>query len=146
MAYQSFEDLRVYQLAETLADEVWAIVIRWDNFARDTVGKQLVRAADSIGAKIAEGSGRRSYQENRRFVRIARASFNETRHWLRRGFRRKLLSKEQVGVLKPLLDGLSPCLNAYLSSIGRNDPLDSRTEDSGTKGLKDSRTQGLKNS
>jgi len=51
----SFEDLQVCQLAETLADDVWSIVVAWDAFARDTVGKQLVRPADSIGANIAEG-------------------------------------------------------------------------------------------
>lgn len=80
----SFEDLQVYQLAETLADDVWSIVEPWDAFARDTVRKQLVRAADSIGANIAEGTGRGSYQDNRRFIRIARGSLCETRHWLRR--------------------------------------------------------------
>lgn len=58
MASVSFEDLRVYQLAETLADDVWNIVVAWDAFARDTVGKQIVKAADSIGANIAEGTGR----------------------------------------------------------------------------------------
>jgi len=80
----SFEDLQVSQLAETLADDVWSIVIAWDAFARDTVGKQIVKAADSIGANIAEGTGRGSYQDNRRFIRIARGSLYETRHWLRR--------------------------------------------------------------
>jgi four helix bundle protein len=53
MAHQSFEQLRVYQAAEKLADEVWDIVVGWNYFAKDTVGKQLVRAADSIGANIA---------------------------------------------------------------------------------------------
>jgi len=41
-----------------LADEVWAAVSSWDRFAKDTAGKQIVRAADSIGANIAEGTGR----------------------------------------------------------------------------------------
>ena len=67
----------------------------WDAFARDTVGKQLVKAADSIGANIAEGTGRGSYQDNRRFIRIARGSLYETRHWLRRAYKRNLLSDEQ---------------------------------------------------
>jgi len=67
----NFENLEVYKLAERLADEIWSVVLRWDYFARDTVGKQLVRAADSIGANIAEGTGRRSFQDNRRFVRTA---------------------------------------------------------------------------
>jgi four helix bundle protein len=53
-------------------------------FAKDTVGKQMVRAGDSIGANIAEGSGRGSFQDNRRFIRIARGSLYETMHWLRR--------------------------------------------------------------
>ena len=53
----NFENLRVYQLAEELADSIWEIVAHWDNFNRYTVGKQIVEAADSIGANIAEGSG-----------------------------------------------------------------------------------------
>jgi len=63
-----FEKLRGYDLAETVADEVWNTVRAWDHFARDTVGRQLVRAADSIGANIAEGIGRGTAPDNRRFV------------------------------------------------------------------------------
>lgn len=113
-----FENLDIYKLAEKLADQVWNLVASWDGFAKDTVGKQLVRSTDSIGANIAEGSGRGSYQDNRCFVRIARGSLNETRHWLRRAFRRNLLKDEQVNLLKSLLDELAPRLNAYLRSIG----------------------------
>ena len=116
----SFEDLRVYQLAEVLADDVWDVVIRWNRLAQDTVGKQLIRAADGIGSNIAEGTGRGSYQDNRRFVKIARGSFYETRHWLRRAFKRMLLTEKQVETLKALLDELGPKLNAYLRSIGKN--------------------------
>ena len=49
MAKTNFESLRVYQLSEHLADQVWSIVLDWNVFARDTIGKQLVRSADSIG-------------------------------------------------------------------------------------------------
>jgi four helix bundle protein len=115
-----FEQLEVYQLAEKISDEVWSVVLSWDNFAKDTVGKQLVRAADSIGANIAEGNGRGSFQDNRRFIRIARGSLNETKHWLRRAFKRELLTQAQIATLKPLLDELAPRLNAYLNAITRN--------------------------
>ncbi len=118
MARTNFENLAVYQLAERLADEVWKIVLAWNIFAKDTVGKQLVRAADSIGANIAEGSGRGSFAENKRFVRIARSSLNETQHFLRRAFTRNLLHPAQVELLKPIIDELAPRLNAYLKSIG----------------------------
>ena len=72
MAKSDFENLKVYQLSEVLADEIWCVVLGWDRFARDTVGTQIVRAADSIGANIAEGSGRGSFHYNSRFIRIAR--------------------------------------------------------------------------
>jgi four helix bundle protein len=118
MARSDFENLRVYRLSEKLADQVWEIVIGWNRFAQNTIGGQLVRAADSVGANIAEGEGRGRYLDNRRFVRISRGSLNETRHWLRRAFRRNLLTKRQVGTLKTTVDELSPMLNAYLRSIG----------------------------
>jgi four helix bundle protein len=114
----NFEKLIVYQLGERLADEVWAVVNGWDYFAKTTVGKQIVCAADSVGANIAEGSGRGSYQDNRRFVRMARGSLNETQHWLRRAFRRGLLTSEDIIRIKPTIDELAPKLNAYLKSIG----------------------------
>ncbi|MFC4210150.1 four helix bundle protein [Pedobacter lithocola] len=37
---------------------MWNIVITWDYFSKDTIGKQLCRAANSISANIAEGYGR----------------------------------------------------------------------------------------
>ena len=119
MAKTNFESLRVYQLSETLADEIWTVVMQWDVFARDTVGKQLVRAADSIGANIAEGTGRGTFVDNRRFVRIARGSLNETQHFLRRAYRRRLLNDKDIQALRPLVDELAPKLNSYLKSIGK---------------------------
>ena len=115
----NFENLRVYRLSEEIADRVWDLVVGWDTFAKDTVGKQLVRAADSVGANVAEGEGRGSYADNRRFVRTARGSLNETKHFLRRAYRRHLLKTADVEGLKPLLDELGPRLNCYLKSIGR---------------------------
>lgn len=119
MARTNFETLRVYQLSEQLADLIWEVVLEWNVFARDTVGKQLVRAADSVGANISEGTGRGTYVDNRRFVRIARGSLNETKHWLRRAFKRGLLTSKQINKVKPIIDELAPKLNAYLKSIGR---------------------------
>jgi four helix bundle protein len=117
----NFEKLRVYQLAEKLADEIWCIVESWATFPKGTLGRQIVRAADSIGANIAEGSGRGSYQDNRRFVRIARGSLSEVQHWLRRAYKRILLTSEQIGNLKPIIDELAPKINVYLKSIGKKE-------------------------
>jgi four helix bundle protein len=117
---KGFEALDVYKLSEHLADAIWDVVTSWQHFAKNTVGTQLVRAADSIGANIAEGTGRQSFNDNRRFVRIARGSLNETKHFLRRAYKRRLLTQATVKTLKPLMDELAPRLNAYLRSIGRD--------------------------
>jgi four helix bundle protein len=113
-----FENLQVYQISEKLADEIWRVVSTWDNLAKITVGAQIVRAADSIGANLAEGSGRGSNQDYKRFIKISRGSLYETRHWLRRAYKRGLLTSEQIEILTPLIEELTPRLNAYLRSIG----------------------------
>lgn len=118
MPKTNFENLQIYRLSERFGDHLWKIVIRWDNLAKDTVGKQLVKAVDSIGANIAEGSGRGTDPEIRRFLRVARGSLYETQHWLRRAYRRRLLSDKEVKDLLPLIQELTPKLNAYLRSIG----------------------------
>ena len=61
----TLEELNVYQLAMSLGERVWAAVAPWDFFAKDTVGKQLVRAADSVAANLSEGFGRFHYKENK---------------------------------------------------------------------------------
>ena len=119
MEKSKFEKLRVFQLSEKLADYIWDIVISWNYFARDTVGKQITRSADSIGANIAEGRGRYNFQDNLRFVKIARASLHETRYWLRRTYVRKLITNEQINIIKPIVDELSPKLNAYFQYLER---------------------------
>lgn len=119
MSKSGFENLEVYQLSEKLADLVWKIVADWEHFAKISIGKQLVEACDSVPANIAEGCGRFNYKDNCRFIKIARGSLYETKNWLRRAYKRNLLTDEQINDLKPLIDELLPRLNAYLRSIGK---------------------------
>lgn len=119
MGFVRFEDLHIFKLAEKLADEVWNVVHHWNYFDKDTVGKQLVGSADSIGANIAEGAGRGTPADNKRFVRIARGSLHETRYWLRRAYNRNLFDDSKIKSIRVILDELAPSLNAYLNSIGR---------------------------
>ena len=119
---KGFESLRVYRLSEDLSDVVWDVVTRWRILARDTVGKQMIRSADSVGANIAEGTGRGTYKDNRKFIDNARGSLYETRHWLRRAFKRHLLTAAQVNRIRPLIDERAPKLNAYRNAIRRRQP------------------------
>ncbi len=61
------EELQVYQLSMDLGEKVWKIVISWDYFLKDTIGKQLVRSVDSVAVNLSEGFGRYHYKEAKNF-------------------------------------------------------------------------------
>ena len=115
MGYE-LEDLRIYALAEELANAVWDLVDGWSYFAKDTVGKQFVRAADSIGANIAEGYGRHHPGEDLLFLYYARGSLKEVGFWLRRASKRALIKEAESGRLRDLVDSLTPQLHAYIAT------------------------------
>jgi four helix bundle protein len=87
----AFRDLDVYRRAAGLADAVYSAVGGWSSFDRFALGGQLVRAADSIGANIAEAFGRWSAKDQRRMLYMARGSAYETEHWLERAAVRGLV-------------------------------------------------------
>jgi four helix bundle protein len=116
---EGLEGLRIYQMAEDLADAVWNEVVSWNPFPRDTLGRQFVDAADSVGGNIAEGYGRYHYRDNRQFQFYARGSLLETRHWLRRAHQRLLLSDERFKEFSEKVEALTPQLNAYIRMLGR---------------------------
>lgn len=114
----NFEKLDIYKLSERLSSLIWRIAVKWERLPQNTVGTQLVRAADSIGANIAEGSGRGSDKDYLRFLRISRGSLYETKHWLRLAFSRELLTTENVNELRTIVDELTPKLNSYIRVVG----------------------------
>jgi four helix bundle protein len=122
LAFRSYEDLRVYKKAEELSDLVWQIVAGWQYFEKNTMGGQLLTAADSIGANIAEGAGRGTDKENQRFIRIARGSLYELKFRLRRAISRGLIKEEEMMEVQRLVEEIGPSLNAYLKSFTNRIP------------------------
>jgi four helix bundle protein len=98
-----------------LADKIWDIVISWELFAKDTVGKQLTCAADSIGANIAESNGRYHPNDVIRFLYYSRGSTKETRYWLRRAKKRQLIKEAEVTLFFRELDQIGRELNGYIN-------------------------------
>lgn len=92
----TFENLRVLQSAEEIADSIWKKVVEWDDFAKDVVGKQIARSADSIGANISESFGRFHFGEKLQFLYYARGSIFETKYWLNRVKARSLMAVTEV--------------------------------------------------
>jgi four helix bundle protein len=113
------EDLEVYNLAESFGDEIWFLVDEWDYFKKDTVGKQICKAADSIAANIAEGFGRYHFKENKNFCYFSRGSIIETKSWLKKSRTRELIPEDSFLTLMEKLELIHLKLNSYIKSIGK---------------------------
>jgi len=110
-------EMDVYRLSEQLSDMVWDKFDKWTVKAQNTIGYQIIRSSDSIAANLAEGFGRYSPADRKKFYFYARGSFEETKSWLRKAFRRKVISsKEDIDNFKEIIDELGPKLNAFIKT------------------------------
>lgn len=93
--YLQLNDIGAYKIAFQLSNYVWVVVLKWDYFAKDTVGKQYTCAIDSISATIAEGFGRFTKKDKVNFYRYSFGSLKESFDWTEKARIRKLLSDEE---------------------------------------------------
>jgi four helix bundle protein len=112
------EDLQVYQLSMEIAERIWKIVVEWDYLAKETIGKQLIKAADSMAANLSEGFGRYFYKENKQFCYYSRGSLFETKTWLKKAQLRDLIDDQKFIHLNKDLDTIAIKLNNYINTIG----------------------------
>ena len=116
----TLEKLEVYELAELFSDEIWEIVMTWDSFKKDTIGKQIVRSADSISANIAEGYGRFYYKESKQFYFYSRGSLQETKSWLGKCKRREIIKMEKCEALLQKAETIHLKLNSFIKFVSKS--------------------------
>ena len=101
MKYLQLNDIDAYKRALSLSGYVWNLVVKWDWFAKQTVGMQFVKAVDSASANVAEGFGRYFKKDKIRFYRISFGSITEVLDWNQKAKSRNLLNqKEYNHILK----------------------------------------------
>jgi four helix bundle protein len=118
--YLKVTDIKAYQSAFNLSNEVWEMVMKWKIFEKDTLGKQFVRAIDSISANIAEGFGRHHKNDKIRFYIIARGSLLECMDWVEKAKIRNLLDNQQYEKMTTTLKGLPKLINALIKQTKEN--------------------------
>ena len=106
MGTVDLHELRVYQLAMRVGEDVWSITGGWEWLAKQTIGLQWIRSADSIAANISEGYGRYSFKENAKFCYYARGSLRETQTWLEKALSHQLLNPGAADDLALRLEAL----------------------------------------
>ena len=119
----TLEELDLLREAEGIADAVWEMVKAWQSFERQTLGSQLVRSADSIGANIAESYGRYHFGDKIQFLYYARGSLFETKYWLRRCVQRTLIVQDQFTNDAQRLEDLARGINAFVKDLRRQQHL-----------------------
>lgn len=113
----ALDDLEIYQLSVEIGDIIWEKVENWKWLAQKTVGKQLIRSGDSIAANIAEGYGRYFFKDRKQFCYYSRGSLLETKAWILKAFRRKLLAEEEYNLLMEKLQTLHHKINIYIKKL-----------------------------
>ena len=82
---KDFSKLDVYKRSSALFPKVYRIVRLWSKDDQRELGSQLIRAANSIHANIAEGFSK-SPRDFARYINIALGSCDETRSHLADAF------------------------------------------------------------
>ena len=110
-------ELDVYRLAEALSDMIWNDFDRWPEKAQRTIGYQVIRAADSIAANIAEGYGRGSRADYARFVAMSRGSAAEVESQLLLARRLAFASPLELDALLERVTNVRCLLSGLLRSL-----------------------------
>ncbi len=112
----NFEKLEIWHEALKFAHSVFALVSRLDK-RYASVAQQLERAALSISLNIAEGAGRKSKADFKRFIKIATGSVNECVTILMFICEEQQISKEELKFHYEWLTKISKMLNALYKSL-----------------------------
>ena len=113
----SFENLKVYQLARQLVKDIYLLQNRFPKEERYALGDQVRRAAVSITANLAEGSGRQSLKEKIRFIEVAFGSMTEVFCELQTACDLGYIRNEELDALRPQFTEIAKMLSGLRSRI-----------------------------
>ena len=107
MAIKKFTDLEVYNLAEVIAMEIFRISKEFPKEEKYSLTDQIRRSSRSIAVNIAEGWGKRNYENQfKRHLIDAIGSLEETRSWLSFSLKCEYIKEDSYTELAESLDEL----------------------------------------
>jgi len=113
-SYLKLNNISAYKKAFHLSNYVWNSVIKWNQFAKNTVGEQFVSATDSISANIAEGFGRYGKKDKIKFYRYSFGSVKECLDWNEKAKVRKLITEKEYQFIFGELNELPKEINTLI--------------------------------
>lgn len=122
----TLEEFKVYNLALKLGERVWVLVVSWNHFEKETIGKQLVRACDSIAANLSEGLSRYHVNEIKNFSYYSRGSLFEVKTWLTKAHNRNLIDAGDFQGMMGELEIIGKMLNRYIATLKTSNLTESK--------------------
>lgn len=116
----SFENLEVYEKARSLVSDIYRIQKDFPKEEIYGLGDQVRRAAVSITAHLAEGSGRQSIKEKVRFIEISYGSLMEVFCELQTACDLGYINNEQFNELRPKFTDIAKMLSGLRNSLEKN--------------------------
>ena len=113
--YLKLNDIECYKMSFHLSNYVWNVVIKWDVFAKRTVGSQFVQAIDSISANISEGFGRYFKKDKIKFYRYSQGTLMESLDWNQKAKVRMLLTENEYKFIFDELQKMPKSLNSLIA-------------------------------
>jgi len=117
---RNYSDLIVWQKAMGFVEEVYRASSRFPREEVYGLTSQVRRAAVSIPSNIAEGQGRRSRREFRRFLRVAHGSLREVETQVLLAERLHYLDTDTKGQLMRMSSEIGRLLNGLVRSLSQD--------------------------
>jgi four helix bundle protein len=115
---EDFKNLKVWSKAHQLTLAIYQSTRKFPKDEIYGLTSQIRRASASIGANLAEGCGRRSDPEMKRFVQIARGSASELEYHLLLARDLQLLTSEEFKDLEAKVLEIQRMLAALSQRLG----------------------------
>jgi len=116
---KTFEDLECWKSARELKLFVKEISKKFPSDEKYKLTDQIIRASRSVGANIAEGYGRYTFQENAKFCRDARGSLTETLNHMIDALDENYINQNELDEFRKLYDKCLLILNGYIAYLMR---------------------------
>jgi len=113
--YLKLNDIESYKIAFNLSNYVWDLIIKWNSIEKDTIGKQFIRAVDSISANLVEGFGRYSKKDKIKFYRYSYGSIYESLDWNEKAKKRKIIKTDQYNFIFDELQKLPKSIHQLIN-------------------------------
>jgi len=113
----SLDKLKVFQKAVSISDSAWSIIKLIPKPYLYSTGDQFLRSADSVAANIAEGYGKYTFRDKRKYFHNARGSLLEVRFWFMQICKRFDISEEQKKLLDDEIREAGFLLNKFIRHL-----------------------------